>query len=66
MTKSEERFFKRVVTRINEDLPYIPIGYMPCFFTFGGHVKGSTTDSDGHFRYGGGGLNYTWLERRKR
>jgi len=33
-------------------------------FMLGDHVKGFTTNSEGHFRYYGGGLNYTWLDKK--
>ncbi len=55
--------FQKIVTKVIEDLPDIPIGYTPRLFMFGDHVKGFTTNSEGHFRHYGGGLNYTWLDK---
>lgn len=64
MDQAERRgLFKRILTKMNDDLPYIPIGYAPRFFTLRNYVKGFTTDNDGNFRPWGGGLNYTWLDK---
>jgi len=54
---------KQIVTKVVDDSPQIYIGYVPLFHTFREYVKSFSTDSDGNFRYFGGGLNYTWLDR---
>ena len=46
-----------------EDVPEIPIGFVPRHFALSEHVKGFSTDSNASFRWWGGGLNYTWLDR---
>jgi ABC-type transport system substrate-binding protein len=55
--------FERVVARQLEDVPELYIGFVPRFHTFRDHVKGFDTGGDGSFRWYGGGLNYTWLDR---
>lgn len=55
--------FRQILTRVAEDMPEIYIGYGPRFFTFRDYVKGFTTDDNGDYRWWGGGLNYTWLDK---
>ncbi len=55
--------FKKILTQVNEDLPYIPVGYVPRFFTLRTHVKGFTTNASGDFRPWGRGLNHAWLDK---
>ena len=57
------KLFKRLVTKLYEDLPLVAIGFIPRYFAFADHVKGFTTDHGTAFRYWGGGLNYTWLDK---
>jgi ABC-type transport system substrate-binding protein len=52
-----------VVQKLVEDVPFIPIGYTPRFFTLRDYVKGFITNSEGEFRPWGGGLNYVWLDK---
>ncbi|MEE9233399.1 MAG: ABC transporter substrate-binding protein [Nitrospirales bacterium] len=59
-----KELFRKIVTKMNDDVPYVPVGFVPRFFTLGSHVKGFTTDAEGGFRWWGGGLNYTWLDRK--
>ena len=54
---------RQIVTKSNEDLPELTIGFVPRFFVFADHVKGFTTDSSSSFRWWGGGLNYVWLDK---
>lgn len=55
--------YRKIVGKINDDLPVIPIGYAPRFFVSRDYVKGFTTDSRAHFRHFGGGLTHTWLDK---
>lgn len=55
--------FKRIIAKVNEDVPELPLFFIPRVFSFRDYVKGFTTDSDGAFRWGGGGLNYTWIDK---
>jgi peptide/nickel transport system substrate-binding protein len=50
---------KQLVAKLNQDLPYLPIGFVPRYFMFRDAVKGFTTDGEGSFL----GLNNTWLDR---
>ena len=55
--------FRKVVGKLVDDMPILPIGFTPRFFAFGKHVKGFTTDSNGEFRWWGGGMNHAWIDR---
>jgi peptide/nickel transport system substrate-binding protein len=55
--------FRKIVGKLAEDIPILPVGFTPRFFTFGSHVKGFSTDSNGSFRWWAGGLNYAWIDR---
>jgi len=55
--------FKRIITKVAEDLPEVYLGYGPRFFTFRKFVKGFTTDDNADFRWWRGGLHYTWLDK---
>ncbi len=57
--------FKQILTQVGEDLPFIPVGYVPRFFTLRTYVKGFTTDSGGAFRPWGAGLNHAWLDKMR-
>jgi peptide/nickel transport system substrate-binding protein len=54
---------RQVAVKLVEDAPVLYIGYVPLFHVFQDYVKGFTTDGDGNFRYLGGGLGYTWLDK---
>jgi len=54
---------KQIVTKLNEDIPELPLVFVPRFFTFRDYVKGFTTDGDGAFRWTGGGVSHTWLDK---
>ena len=56
-------FLKRIVTKVNADVPKIYIGYAPRIFAFRDYVKGFTTNAEGDFRPWGGGLNHVWLDK---
>ena len=55
--------FKQIVKMSVEDLPEMNIGFGPQFYTFRDYVKGFTTDSDAAFRWWGGGLSHTWIDK---
>ncbi len=54
---------REILTKLAEDLPEIPIGFVPRHFALREYVKGFSTDDNASFRWWGGGLNYTWLDR---
>ena len=55
--------FKQIVTKLAEDVPELPVGFVPRFFAVADHVKGFTTDGKGALRPWGGGVNHAWLDR---
>jgi hypothetical protein len=46
-----------------DDLPLLWIGFIPRFFTYNKNIKNFTTDADGRFRWSGGGVTHTWLDK---
>jgi peptide/nickel transport system substrate-binding protein len=61
--EKRKALFRKVVGKLADDIPILPIGFTPRFFTFNNHIKGFTTDANGASRWWGGGLNYTWIDR---
>lgn len=55
--------FRQILTQFAEDSTQVYIGFVPRFFTYGSHVRGFTTDADGSFRWSGGGVTHTWLDK---
>ncbi len=55
--------FKQILNKVVEDVPELYVGYGPQFYTFRDYVKGFTTDGDAAFRWWGGGLSHTWLDK---
>ena len=55
--------FKQAVTMLAEDVPILPIGFTPRFFTFRDHVKGFVTNASGDFQPWGAGLSRTWIDK---
>ncbi|MGH7835648.1 MAG: ABC transporter substrate-binding protein, partial [Candidatus Binatia bacterium] len=54
---------RAILTHLSEDVPELPIGFVPRFFALRSHVKGFSTDDNSSFRWSGGGLNFTWLDK---
>jgi len=54
---------KQILTQLNKDVPSVAIGFAPEFFTMREYVKGFQTDSNGSFRWWGGGLHHVWLDK---
>ena len=54
---------RKALVRLAENLPEIPIGFVPRHFAMREYVKGFSTDANASFRWLGGGLNYTWLDK---
>lgn len=55
--------FRQIIGKMIEDVPEMYLGFVPRFFTAREHVRNFTTDRDGAFRWWGGGLSHTWLDR---
>ena len=54
---------QRIVKKLAEDVPEVPIGFVPRFFAFRDHVKAFKTDRQGSFQWLGGGLSHAWLDK---
>ena len=52
-----------VLVKLSEDLPIIPIGFVPRHFALREYVKGFTTDGNASLRWWRGGLNYVWIDK---
>jgi peptide/nickel transport system substrate-binding protein len=61
--EKRREFFRKVVSKINDDLPVIPIGYAHRHFVSRDYVRGFSTDSRAQFRHWGGGLTHAWLDK---
>lgn len=61
--ETRQELFKRILTKINEDVPLIYLASGPRFYAFGDYVKGFTSIDDGTYRWFGGGLTHTWLDK---
>ncbi|HWP58526.1 MAG TPA: ABC transporter substrate-binding protein [Candidatus Acidoferrales bacterium] len=57
------QLLKKIIAKINDDVPEILIGFTPRFFAMRDFVKGFTTNHEGDFRWWGGGMNYVWLDK---
>jgi dipeptide transport system substrate-binding protein len=55
--------FKQAVSMLAADVPILPIGFTPRFFTFRDHVKGFVTNASGDFQPWGGGLAQAWISK---
>ena len=62
--KKRKKSLAKIITKVNQDVPILTIGFVPRFFSLRDYVKGFTTDDDGaRFVWGGGGLTRTWLDK---
>lgn len=62
-SEKRRRLYRKVVSKLQQDVPDLYIGFVPRFFTSRSYVKGFKTDGDGAFRWWGGGLTHTWLDK---
>jgi peptide/nickel transport system substrate-binding protein len=62
-TAKRKALLQQIVTKMAQEIPEIPIGFVPRYYTFRDQVKNFTTDGEGRLMHYGGGLNYTWLDR---
>jgi peptide/nickel transport system substrate-binding protein len=61
--KRHEIYFSKVARVLHDELPEIPLVYVPRFFTYNDKVKGFTTDGDGRFNGVSFGLSKVWVDR---
>lgn len=62
-TKKRKELFKEILTKLAGEVPEMWIGFSPRFFAYRNYVKGFTTDDNASFRWWGGGLHQTWLDK---
>ncbi len=55
--------FKQILNKHFEDVAEIYLGFAPRYFSMRDYVKGFTTSGDDIYRWWGGGVNYTWLDK---
>jgi len=55
--------YKRILDIVAQDVPALYIGFSPRIYAYRKYVKGFTADDNGSFRWWGGGLNYTGLDK---
>ena len=61
--KKRKELFRKIITKMAEDLPQIYIGFIPRFYTFRDYVKDFSTGADARFRWSDGGVTHTWLDK---
>jgi ABC-type transport system substrate-binding protein len=61
--RKRRELFKEILTKLAQDVPELYLGFSPRFFAFRDYVRGYTTDDNGSFRWWGGGLHQTWLDK---
>jgi peptide/nickel transport system substrate-binding protein len=62
-TEKRRELVRRIVEKLVEDVPEVPVGFVPRFFAFRDHLKGFRTDRQGQFQWLGGGLSQAWLDK---
>ena len=62
-SNKRRELFRQILTKMADDLPLLWIGFIPRFFTYNKNIKNFTTDADGRFRWSGGGVTHTWLDK---
>ena len=55
--------FRQILSKYLEEVPEIYVGYGPRFFSMRDYVRGFNVAGDDRYRWWGGGLNYTWLDK---
>ncbi|MGH7846123.1 MAG: hypothetical protein ACREQW_13270 [Candidatus Binatia bacterium] len=45
--RKRKEIFNRIIVKVSEDLPELPIGYAPRFYTFRDYVKDFTVNDEG-------------------
>ena len=62
-SNKRKELFDRIISKVSADLPELPIGYVPRFYSFREYVKGFTVSDEGEFQFWGGGLSHAWLDK---
>lgn len=61
--KKRKAILRQVLITRNQDVPIVPVGFVPRFFSVRGYVKGFKTDFNGAFVWSNGGLTHAWLDK---
>lgn len=61
--KRHDMYSAKVARVLHDDVPEIPLVYVPRFFTYNDKIKGFTTDGDGRFNGVNFGLSRVWVDR---
>jgi peptide/nickel transport system substrate-binding protein len=61
--KKRREMYRRILMKESEDLPLLPIGFIPRFFFARDYVKGFSTDGEGVYRWWGGGVDRAWVDK---
>ena len=61
--KERYKIYEKAIRIIHDDLPEIPLVFVPRYFAFHKKVHGFTTDDGARFNMTTGGLSHTWIEK---
>jgi peptide/nickel transport system substrate-binding protein len=61
--KKRRELYSRAIKIIHDEVPDLPLAYVPRFFTYHEKFKGFLTDADGRFNGTTFGLSRIWMER---
>ena len=61
--KKRYELYEKTIRLLDQEVPDIPLAYVPRYFTFQRRVAGFETDADGRFNLPDGGLSRVWLAR---
>jgi ABC-type transport system substrate-binding protein len=61
--KKRQEIYSRVVKIFHEEIPDIPLAYVPRYFVYQQKVRGFETDIDGRFNLSDVGLSRVWLSQ---
>jgi len=61
--KERYKVYEKAIRIVHEDLPEIPLVFVPRYFAFHKKVRGFTTDDGARFNMTTGGLSRTWLDQ---
>jgi peptide/nickel transport system substrate-binding protein len=59
--RKRKELYTRVIRIVHEEIPEIPLAFVPRFFTYHKKVRGFETDYDGRFNAGSFGLIRVWI-----
>jgi ABC-type transport system substrate-binding protein len=61
--KKRYLLYAKVTQILHEEIPTIPLAFVPRFFAYNKKVRGFETDCDGRFNMTSAGLSRVWIER---